>query len=193
MAAKSDDVIAGTAESGQYPEEAECGARTHVTPCLRTNAELTQTGELMDAVSERSNLMLAYQRVMRNKGAAGVDAIPVSAFKAHLKQHWPMIKARLLAGDYIPLPVRRVEIPKPDGGVQVLGIPTVTDRLIQQAIHQVLSPLFEPTFHTSSYGFRAGRSAHQAVEAARRQVSNGRRNVVDIDLKQCLIRSTMTD
>ena len=118
MAAKSDDVIAGTAESGQYPEEAECGAQTHVRPCLRTNAELTQTGELMEAVCERSNLMLAYQRVMRNKGAAGVDAIPVSAFKTYLKQHWPMIKARLLAGDYIPMPVRRVEIPKPDGGVR---------------------------------------------------------------------------
>jgi hypothetical protein len=93
----------------------------------------------MDAVCERGNLWLAYDRVIKNKGAAGVDGIGIAEFKEHLKQHWPTIKAKLLAGDYMPSPVRRVDIPKPQGGVRTLGIPTLTDRLIQQALHQVLS------------------------------------------------------
>lgn len=147
----------------------------------RTKAE---SSGLMEAVCERGNLWLAYERVMRNKGAAGVDGIGVAEFKAHLKRHWPTIKARLLAGAYWPSPVRRVEIPKPQGGVRTLGIPTLTDRLIQQALHQVLSPIFEPTFSASSYGFRPGRNAHQAVEAAQQYVAEGRRVVVDLDLEQ---------
>lgn len=138
----------------------------------------------MEAVCERGNLWLAYERVVKNKGAAGVDGIGVSAFKDHLKQHWPTIKAKLLAGGYIPSPVRRVDIPKPQGGVRTLGIPTLTDRLIQQALHQVLSPIFEPTFSSSSYGFRPGRNAHQAVLAAQRYVAEGRRVVVDLDLEK---------
>jgi len=138
----------------------------------------------MEAVCERGNLWLAYERVVKNKGAAGVDGIGVSAFKDHLKQHWPTIKAKLLAGGYIPSPVRRVDIPKPQGGVRTLGIPTLTDRLIQQALHQVLSPIFEPTFSASSYGFRPGRNAHQAVLAAQRYVAEGRRMVVDLDLEK---------
>ncbi|SHO53923.1 group II intron reverse transcriptase/maturase, partial [Desulfopila aestuarii] len=105
-------------------------------------------------------------------------------FKDHLKQHWPTIKAKLLAGCYMPSPVRRVDIPKPQGGVRTLGIPTLTDRLIQQALHQVLSPIFEPEFSESSYGFRPGRSAHQAVMAARQYVAEGRRFVVDMDLEK---------
>lgn len=140
--------------------------------------------ELMEAVCERGNLMLAYQRVMKNKGAAGVDGLGVREFKAHLKQHWPAIKAKLLAGKYIPQAVRRVEIPKPQGGVRMLGIPTLTDRLIQQALHQVLSPIFEAGFSESSYGFRAGKNAHQAVLAARQYVAEGRRVVVDMDLEK---------
>jgi group II intron reverse transcriptase/maturase len=148
---------------------------------MRTKAELSG---LMEAVCERGNLWLAYERVIKNKGAAGVDGIGVSAFKDHLKQHWPTIKAKLLAGKYIPLPVRRVDIPKPQGGVRTLGIPTLTDRLIQQALHQVLSPIFEPTFSASSYGFRPGRNAHQAVLAAQRYVAEGRRVVVDLDLEK---------
>jgi RNA-directed DNA polymerase len=108
----------------------------------------------MDAVCERGNLWLAYERVTRNKGSAGVDGIGVPEFKAHLQQHWPTIKAKLLAGTYIPQAVRRVDIPKPQGGVRTLGIPTLTDRLIQQALHQVLSPIFEAEFSESSYGFR---------------------------------------
>ena len=138
----------------------------------------------MEAVCERGNLWLAYERVVKNKGAAGVDGIGVSAFKDHLKQHWPTIKAKLLAGGYIPSPVRRVDIPKPQGGVRMLGIPTLTDRLIQQALHQVLSPIFEPTFSASSYGFRPGRNAHQAVLAAQRYVAEGRWMVVDLDLEK---------
>lgn len=138
----------------------------------------------MEAVCERGNLWSAYERVVGNKGAAGVDGIDRMAFKAHLQKHWPTIKAKLLAGTYIPQAVRRVDIAKPQGGVRTLGIPTLTDRLIQQALHQVLSPIFEPTFSASSYGFRPGRSAHQAVQAAKQYVATGRRVVVDMDLEK---------
>jgi group II intron reverse transcriptase/maturase len=138
----------------------------------------------MDVVSERGNLWLAYERVIRNKGAAGVDGIGIPEFKAHLQQHWPTIKAKLRAGTYIPQAVRRVDIPKPQGGMRTLGIPTLTDRLIQQALHQVLSPIFEAEFSESSYGFRPGRSAHQAVKAAQQYVAQGRRVVVDLDLEK---------
>jgi group II intron reverse transcriptase/maturase len=150
----------------------------------RTKAELERMSGLMEVVCERGNLWLAYERVIRNKGAAGVDGIGAPEFKAHLQQHWPTIKARLLAGTYIPQAVRRVDIPKPQGGVRTLGIPTLTDRLIQQALHQVLSPIFEVEFSESSYGFRPGRSAHQAVQAAQRYVAEGRRVVVDMDLEK---------
>lgn len=150
----------------------------------RTKAGLEQENGLMDAVCERGNLMLAYQRVVKNKGAAGVDDIGIAEFKDHLKQHWPTIKAKLLAGEYRPSPVRRVDIPKPQGGVRTLGIPTLTDRLIQQALHQVLSPIFEADFSESSYGFRPGRNAHQAVKAAKQYVAAGRRTVVDLDLEK---------
>lgn len=138
----------------------------------------------MEAVLEPSNLKRAYQRVVGNKGAPGVDAMPVDALKDHLIQHWPTLKDRLLASTYRPHPVRRVTIPKPKGGTRQLGIPTVQDRLIQQALHQVLSPLLEPTFSDASYGFRPGRSTHQAVLAMQRHVSDGHRWVVDIDLAQ---------
>jgi RNA-directed DNA polymerase len=119
------------------------------------------------------DLELAYQRVVENKGAAGVDELAVSELKDHLKRHWPTIRARLLAGVYQPQPVRRVDIAKPQGGMRTLGIPTVVDRLIQQALHQVLQPLFEPTFSEASYGFRPGRSAHQALRRAREYVAQG--------------------
>jgi RNA-directed DNA polymerase len=160
------------------------GAEMDVTTRLRTKAEWVQEGGLMDTVCERGNLMLAYDRVVKNKGAAGVDGIGIAEFKNHLKQHWPTIKAKLLTGEYIPSPVRRVDIPKPQGGVRTLGIPTLTDRLIQQALHQVLSPIFEAGFSESSYGFRPGRSAHQAVKAAKQYVADGRRVVVDMDLEK---------
>ena len=159
---------------------AEAEAANH----LRTKAEWEQARGLMEAVCERGNLKLAYQRVVENKGAAGVDGIGVAEFKDHLQQHWPTIKAKLLAGEYIPQPVRRVDIPKPQGGVRTLGIPTLTDRMIQQALHQVLSPIFEADFSESSYGFRPGRNAHQAVKAAKKYVADGRRLVVDMDLEK---------
>ena len=184
---KADDsrqVNTGEEESGRNSEGALHGAETGVTTRLRTKAEKAQEGGLMEVVCERGNLWLAYDRVIKNKGAAGVDGIGITGFKDHLKQHWPTIKAKLLAGDYLPSPVRRVDIPKPQGGVRTLGIPTLTDRLIQQALHQVLSPIFEVEFSESSYGFRPGRNAHQAVKAARQHVAEGRRVVIDMDLEK---------
>jgi len=168
-------------EPGRNPGGVVSGAETDATTHMRTKAE---SEGLMEAVVSRGNLWSAYERVMRNKGSAGVDGIGVAEFKAHLQRHWPTIRARLLAGEYIPSPVRRVDIPKPQGGVRTLGIPTLTDRLIQQALHQVLSPIFEPTFSAHSYGFRAGRSAHQAVRQAQRYVAEGYRVVVDLDLEK---------
>ena len=171
-------------EMARNAGKAARGAEAEVTTHQRTKAELTQRGGLMEAVCERGNLQLAYRRVIENKGAAGVDGIGVAEFKDHLKRHWPTIKVKLLAGAYMPLPVRRVDIPKPQGGVRTLGIPTLTDRLIQQALHQVLSPIFEADFSASSYGFRPGKNAHQAVKAARQYVAEGRRFVVDMDLEK---------
>jgi RNA-directed DNA polymerase len=168
-------------ELGRNPGGAAAGAETGATTRTRTKAE---SSGLVEAVCERGNLRLAYERVVKNEGAAGVDGIGVAEFKSHLQRHWPTIKAKLLAGEYIPSPVRRVDIPKPQGGVRTLGIPTLTDRLIQQALHQVLSPIFEPTFSASSYGFRPGRSAHQAIKAAQRYVAEGSRVVVDLDLEK---------
>jgi len=138
----------------------------------------------MEEVVERSNLQLAYQRVVKNKGAPGVDDVSVSEFKGWLKMHWPSVKRALLEGRYLPRPVRRVDIPKPAGGVRTLGVPTVVDRLIQQALHQVLQPLFEPTFSDGSFGFRPGRGAHQAVRKAQGYIRAGKRWVVDIDLEK---------
>jgi len=140
--------------------------------------------ELMSVVLERGNMMRAYERVLRNRGAPGVDDMTVGDLKAHLKAHWPEIRELLQAGRYTPLAVRKVEIPKPGGGKRMLGIPTVQDRLIQQALHQVLSPVFEETFSTHSYGFRPGRSAAQAVQQARIYIEEGRRWVVDADLEK---------
>jgi RNA-directed DNA polymerase len=140
--------------------------------------------QLMEAVVARENLLDAYSRVMSNKGAAGVDEMPVEQLLPYLQEHWARIKEDLLNGTYQPQAVRCVEIPKPSGGMRQLGIPTVVDRVIQQALHQVLSPLFEPDFSESSYGFRPGRSAQQAVLAAREYAVEGRRWVVDLDLEK---------
>ncbi len=139
--------------------------------------------EWMSAVVNRPNMQRAYDRVLRNKGAPGVDGMVVADLKDYLKAHWPLHKQALLEGTYQPQPVRKVEIPKPGGGVRQLGIPTVLDRLIQQALHQVLSPVFEPGFSESSYGFRPGRNAGQAVLKTREYVEVGYRWVVDIDLE----------
>ena len=141
--------------------------------------------QLLEAVVERENMWLALKQVERNKGAAGVDNMTVEQLRGYLREHWLRIKEELLAGEYHPLPVRKVEIPKPGSkGMRMLGIPTVIDRLIQQALQQVLSPLFEAGFSESSYGFRPQRSAQQAVLKAREYVRTGRRWVVDIDLEK---------
>jgi group II intron reverse transcriptase/maturase len=138
----------------------------------------------MEEIISRGNMQKAYNRVVSNKGSAGVDNMSTGQLKGYLQTDWPRIKEELLNGTYKPQPVRKVEIPKPGGGTRMLGIPTVLDRLIQQAVHQELGPLFEPGFSANSYGFRPGKSAHQAVQAARKAVASGLRWVVDIDLAQ---------
>ena len=144
-----------------------------------------KTMQLMEAVVERENMLKALRRVEANKGSAGVDGVSVRALRASLREHWPRIKEELLEGRYQPQPVRKVEIPKPGGkGMRQLGIPTVMDRLIQQALNQVMQPIFDPDFSESSYGFRPGRSAHQAVLKAREYAAAGRRWVVDMDLEK---------
>lgn len=140
--------------------------------------------QLMEEVLTKENMTKAMKRVEANKGAAGVDDMTVSELKSYLKQEWPRIRGELLEGRYKPKPVRRVMIPKAGGGERALGIPTVVDRLIQQAVHQVISPIFEKDFSESSYGYRPKRSAQQAVEAARKYVNEGRRWVVDVDLEK---------
>lgn len=139
---------------------------------------------LMEAVVARGNMERAYTRVMQNKGAAGVDGMRVEELKPYLHEQWGKIKEELLEGSYRPQAVRKVEIPKPGGGKRMLGIPAVVDRLIQQALHQVMTPIFDKHFSESSYGFREGRSAHGAVVQARRYVAEGKRWVVDIDLEK---------
>ncbi len=142
------------------------------------------TNRLMEEVCERENLKEALQRVKANKGSAGVDGMTVGGITDYLKQHWPAIREQLLNGTYEPRPVRRVEIPKPDGGVRKLGIPTVLDRFIQQAVRQVLQRQWDPTFSESSYGFRPGRSAQQAVAQAQQYIAEGHGWCVDLDLEK---------
>ncbi len=168
--------------SGRNPREQGSGV-SNVT--VRTETCYPERLHLIEAVVERENMLSAYHRVVRNKGAAGVDGMTISELKGYLQENWSHIKEELLSGEYDPQPVLGVEIPKPGGcGVRQLGIPTVLDRLIQQAIHQVLTPIFDPTFSESSYGFRPGRGAHQGVVQAREYVSQGRRWVVDMDLEK---------
>jgi len=150
-----------------------------VTGTERANPETT---ELIERLVERGNMLDAYARVVGNKGAAGVDSMTVEDLKPWLQAHWLEVKGRLLAGTYRPEVVRGVEIPKPNGGKRQLCIPTVVDRLIQQALHQVLSPIFEPEFSPNSYGFRPGRGAHDAILKAKEYQLAGKHWVVDIDL-----------
>lgn len=144
----------------------------------------TIAGPRMEEVVQRGNLFRALKRVKANKGSPGVDGMTVDQLSAHLRAHWPRLREELLDGRYQPQPVRRCEIPKPKGGTRQLGIPTAVDRFIQQAILQVLQPRFEPTFSPHSYGFRPGRSAHDAITAAQRYVAEGREFVVDVDLEK---------
>src|SRR5438093_3354290 len=153
-------------------------------PAVHGPERPASTNRLMEEVCERANLKEAVRRVQANKGSAGVDGITVNQLTDYLKQHWPVIRERLLSGTYEPKPVRRVEIPKPDGGVRKLGIPTVLDRFLQQAVMQVLQRQWDSTFSDHSYGFRPGRSAHQAVAQAQRFIAGGYSWVVDLDLEK---------
>ena len=166
---------------GRHPGATRRGAETDTAAAGQTKAGALR---LMEAVVERNNLWSAYAKVVRNGGAPGVDDLTVHQLKDWLKRHWPSVKVALLEGRYLPSAVRAVDIPKPSGGARTLGIPTVLDRLIQQALLQVLQPIFEAGFSESSYGFRPGRNAHQAVQAAQRYVQQGRQWVVDIDLEK---------
>ena len=140
--------------------------------------------DLWEVFLSRDNLTRALRRVEVNRGAPGPDGMTVEQLRPHLKTAWPELRKALDAGTYRPAPVRRVTIPKPDGGERELGVPTVTDRFLQQALSQVLSPIFEPTFSDRSFGFRPGRSAHQAVMAARAAIEAGETWVVDVDLER---------
>src|SRR5436853_4467798 len=142
------------------------------------------TEQLMEEVCERENCKQALKRVKANKGSAGVDGMTVQQLPEYLKQHWPAIREQLLSGTYRPQPVRRVEVAKPDGGVRKLGIPTVLDRFVQQAVMQVLQRKWDRTFSDHSYGFRPGRSAHQAVAQAQQYIADGYRWCVDLDLEK---------
>ena len=172
--------VADAGRGGRNPSRASDGAEPCTATRGRTKAEVAT--QLMEQVVERGNMWKAYERVVRNKGAPGADGMTVGDLKAWLQAHWPAVKAALLTGSYLPREVRAVDIPKPSGGVRTLGVPTVVDRLIQQAVLQVLQPIFEDGFSESSYGFRPGRNAWQAVQAARDHVRSGRGWVVDIDL-----------
>lgn len=141
-------------------------------------------GDLLERMLEGDNLRLAYKQVVRNGGAPGVDRVTVAELQAYLKTHWEPVKTELLTGTYRPMPVKRVEIPKPGGGVRLLGIPTVMDRFLQQALLQVMNPIFDASFSWYSYGFRPGKRAHDAVKQAQRYIQSGLRWVVDMDLEK---------
>jgi RNA-directed DNA polymerase len=173
-------VASGEAASDRASDEA-CGPPLE-HPRTGSAKQLAGTGGLLEAALTRQNLQIAWKRVKANKGAAGVDGLDIEQNARVLQTKWPDIRQALLQGSYRPSPVRKVLIPKPDGSQRELGIPTVTDRLIQQALLQVLQPLIDPTFSEHSHGFRPGRRAHDAVQAARAYVQSGKRVVVDVDL-----------
>lgn len=171
----------GTAGQGREMKLPETDPRAELSP---TRDEGKSNVELWELIWERENLFTALKRVESNRGAPGTDGMTVKDLRSYLKEHWLEIRAALESGAYKPTPVRRVEIPKPDGGVRLLGIPTVIDRLLQQAIAQVLTPIFERKFSSYSYGFRPGRSAHDAILKAQEYVQAGNEWVVDIDLEK---------
>src|SRR5437879_1497114 len=180
---KNQLVLAFPAEGrSEAPRAAEEGTESLVAKRGTESSAITE--QLMEEVCERENCKQALRRVRANKGSPGVDGMTVHKLAGHLKQHWPAIREQLLTGTYKPQPVKRVEIPKPDGGVRKLGIPTVLDRFIQQAVMQVLQRRWDRTFSEHSYGFRPKRSAHQAVQAAQQHIAEGYRWVVDLDLEK---------
>lgn len=171
----------GREKNGQNPGRYRNGA-SNVT--ARRENDRQNNERLMEMVVERENMRQAYERVVRNKGSAGVDGMTVEELGIYLKTEWPRLKTELLEDRYNPQAVRGVKIPKPDGGERQLGIPTVIDRFIGQALHQKLEPIFDPEFSESSYGFRKGRNAHQALVKARSYIAEGNTWVVDIDLEK---------
>jgi len=183
----------GRSNYGSHPiwwrvsPEVDSSSGDNATECERSGRATTKRGDvstesLLEAILSMENVRQAYRAVKRNQGKPGVDGITTDGIAEHLRQHWPTVRAKLLAGTYRPAPVRSVRIAKPDGGTRTLGIPTVQDRIIQQAIHQQLSPIAEPGFSDSSYGYRPGRSAQDAVRRAQGYVEAGKRWVVDIDI-----------
>lgn len=180
---KTQLLLAFAAESrDEFPRAAVEG--TELSMAKRDAESPTQMASLMEEVCERGNLWKALKRVQANKGAPGVDGMTVRQLPKYLKRHWPKIREQLLTGIYRPQPVKRVEIPKPDGGVRKLGIPTALDRFIQQAVLQILQERWDRTFSEQSYGFRPGRSAHQAVAQAQAYIAEGYGYTVDIDLEK---------
>jgi RNA-directed DNA polymerase len=157
---------------------------TEVSKAKRNSEDPALGVLLMEEIVKRENLRKALQRVRQNKGGPGIDGMTVRKLPGYLKKHWPQIREQLLAGNYQPQPVKRVEIPKPNGGIRKLGIPTALDRFVQQAIMQVLQKYWDKTFSEHSYGFRPGRSAHQAISRSQQYVEQGNRWVVDIDLEK---------
>jgi len=178
---RDEKTVSQSRDSGRNPRKVDCCEHQTIT-AKRENP--IQNEALMEIMLGRANMEAAYKKVVSNKGAPGVDEMTTEDLKAYLQTNWMRIKEELLTGRYKPKPVKQVEIPKPDGGVRKLGIPTVIDRLIQQAIHQILNPIFDPNFSESSYGFRPGRGAHQAILKAREYIAEGRRWVVDLDLEK---------
>ena len=180
----------GAGKRAETPERSrEVGGGTAEAPGSERQASAARSAKtsdgapgLIEEVLCRENVMAAYRRVVRNAGAPGVDGMTVEDLMPYCRKHWAAIREKLIQGTYRPQPVRRVSIPKPGGGERVLGIPTVLDRMIQQALHQVLQPIFDPTFADESYGFRPGRSALDAVERARSHIRSGHRWVVDLDI-----------
>jgi RNA-directed DNA polymerase len=183
-------VGAAHGEAGRDPVSDEACGPLHEHPGTGSARPKAGAGPLLEAALTRQNLQAAWKRVKANKGAAGVDGLDIEQTALVLQTRWPEIRQALLAGRYRPQPVRKVMIPKPDGSQRELGIPTVTDRLIQQALLQVLQPLIDPTFSEHSHGFRPGRRAHDAVKAARAYVQSGKRVVVDVDLAKFLDRTS---
>src|SRR5579864_8819249 len=180
---KNQLVLAFMDESrSEAPRVSAEGTESLVAECRTESPAIGE--QWMEEVCERENCKQALRRVKANKGSAGVDGMTVQQLPEYLKQHWPAIREQLLNGTYKPQPVRRVEIPKPDGGIRKLGIPTVLDRFIQQAVMQVLQSRWDRTFSDHSYGFRPGRSAHQAVQAAQQYIAAGYRWCVDLDLEK---------
>lgn len=177
-------VLAFTAERKSEARKARQEGTESLTAKSGTESPTSSTEKLMEEVCERKNCLQALKRVKANKGNPGIDGMRVEELSGYLKQHWLSLREQLLEESYKPQPVKRVEIPKPDGGVRKLGIPTALDRFIQQAVMQVLQKRWDPTFSQHSYGFRPQRSAHQAVAQAQQYIAEGHAWVVDLDLEK---------